>query len=335
MRARCARAQCGPHRHRCVLGRRVELAMTSLQCGKQVLAAANSSRSASRSNSSHRQHHRQQQQQQQPQPQVSNNQDGCTYFSANQYQPSAELVAHEQSEEPSLTRLNGQTQHCYQVHGETAPHQAEQVYQTLDIANPVQFGANITAGQHEHRLMVVNLQPTAASYQQADLTLDKSSSSSTYQHHHNYINSESTGVSITNSHESSFSSAASTSSSSEESSTLTRDERRAREANIPLTYYEIVNLSIDQFNEQLSRYQLTESQLTLIKDIRRRGKNKVAAQSCRKRKMEQIYELQHEVNHLADKRRSLNYECAQLIREHENLVQEYDKINAIINLFIG
>lgn len=114
------------------------------------------------------------------------------------------------------------------------------------------------------------------------------------------------------------------------SSTMTRDEKRAREANIPMSWYEIVNLSIEQFNEKLTKFTLTESQLTLIKDIRRRGKNKVAAQSCRKRKMEQIFELQHEVENLVDKKRALIDEKQQLIREHSQLVQRYDRIQAII-----
>lgn len=117
---------------------------------------------------------------------------------------------------------------------------------------------------------------------------------------------------------------------SEASSTLTRDEKRAREANIPLTYYQIVNLTIDKFNEQLAKYNLTESQLTLIKDIRRRGKNKVAAQSCRKRKMEEINKLQHEVTHLSNRRKLLSCECSQLAKEHDRLVQEYNKIYTII-----
>lgn len=113
-------------------------------------------------------------------------------------------------------------------------------------------------------------------------------------------------------------------------SNLSRDEKRAREANIPLTYNEIVNLSIDQFNEQLTKFQLSEQQLTLIKDIRRRGKNKVAAQSCRKRKMEQIFGLQHEVSSLVQKKVSLNCEFGQLIDEHKSLAQRYNEMCAYI-----
>lgn len=52
---------------------------------------------------------------------------------------------------------------------------------------------------------------------------------------------------------------------------------------------------MDEFNERLSKYDLSETQLSLIRDIRRRGKNKVAAQNCRKRKLDQIICLADEV----------------------------------------
>lgn len=56
---------------------------------------------------------------------------------------------------------------------------------------------------------------------------------------------------------------------------LTRDEKRANAMNIPMPVDEIVNLPMDEFNERLSKYDLSEAQLSLIRDIRRRGKNKV------------------------------------------------------------
>lgn len=57
---------------------------------------------------------------------------------------------------------------------------------------------------------------------------------------------------------------------------LTRDEKRARNLNIPISVYDIINLPMDEFNERLSKYDLSETQLSLIRDIRRRGKNKVS-----------------------------------------------------------
>ena len=59
---------------------------------------------------------------------------------------------------------------------------------------------------------------------------------------------------------------------------------------------DIVNPPMDEFNDMLSKEDLTEEQLNICRDIRRRGKNKVAAQNCRKRKLEQIDELQKKVD---------------------------------------
>ena len=39
---------------------------------------------------------------------------------------------------------------------------------------------------------------------------------------------------------------------------------------------DIVNFPMDEFNDLLSKRELTEEQLNLCRDIRRRGKNKVA-----------------------------------------------------------
>lgn len=64
---------------------------------------------------------------------------------------------------------------------------------------------------------------------------------------------------------------------------------------IPIPVQDIINLPMDEFNERLSKYELSETQLSLIRDIRRRGKNKVAAQNCRKRKLDQILSLADEV----------------------------------------
>ena len=52
---------------------------------------------------------------------------------------------------------------------------------------------------------------------------------------------------------------------------LNRDEKRAKALRIPITTEDIINLPIDEFNERLAKYELTEAQLSLIRDIRRRG----------------------------------------------------------------
>ncbi|XP_039439779.1 segmentation protein cap'n'collar isoform X1 [Culex pipiens pallens] len=100
---------------------------------------------------------------------------------------------------------------------------------------------------------------------------------------------------------------------------LTRDEKRARALNIPITVQDIINLPMDEFNERLSKYDLSETQLSLIRDIRRRGKNKVAAQNCRKRKLDQIVSLADEVKEMKNRKE-------RLLREREAVLSEQKKI---------
>ncbi|XP_073519200.1 transcription factor NF-E2 45 kDa subunit [Phyllobates terribilis] len=97
-----------------------------------------------------------------------------------------------------------------------------------------------------------------------------------------------------------------------------RDERRAAAMQIPFPTDRIVNLPVEDFNELLSRYTMTESQLALVRDIRRRGKNKVAAQNCRKRKMENISILEKEIGQLRSEREGLRREREQV----ENIISE-------------
>ncbi|XP_069509348.1 transcription factor NF-E2 45 kDa subunit isoform X2 [Ambystoma mexicanum] len=92
--------------------------------------------------------------------------------------------------------------------------------------------------------------------------------------------------------------------------TCSRDERRAMTMKIPFSIEKIINLPVDDFNELLSTYQLNEAQLALIRDIRRRGKNKVAAQNCRKRKLENIIHLEKDLDELKeDKEELLRERC--------------------------
>ncbi|KAL0129954.1 hypothetical protein PUN28_001903 [Cardiocondyla obscurior] len=100
---------------------------------------------------------------------------------------------------------------------------------------------------------------------------------------------------------------------------LTRDEKRARALNVPIAVSDIINLPMDEFNERLSKYDLSEAQLSLIRDIRRRGKNKVAAQNCRKRKLDQIISLADEVKEMRDRK-------MRLIRERDFMLIERQRV---------
>ncbi|XP_046976074.1 segmentation protein cap'n'collar-like isoform X3 [Vanessa cardui] len=100
---------------------------------------------------------------------------------------------------------------------------------------------------------------------------------------------------------------------------LSRDEKRAKALGIPLEVHDIINLPMDEFNERLSKHDLSEAQLSLIRDIRRRGKNKVAAQNCRKRKLDQITSLADEVRTVRDRK-------ARTQRDHNTLLAERQRI---------
>ncbi|XP_045783455.1 segmentation protein cap'n'collar-like isoform X3 [Maniola jurtina] len=100
---------------------------------------------------------------------------------------------------------------------------------------------------------------------------------------------------------------------------LSRDEKRAKALGIPLEVQDIINLPMDEFNERLSKHDLSEAQLSLIRDIRRRGKNKVAAQNCRKRKLDQITSLADEVRTVRDRK-------ARTQRDHHSLLAERQRV---------
>ncbi|XP_023992546.1 nuclear factor erythroid 2-related factor 2 [Salvelinus sp. IW2-2015] len=89
---------------------------------------------------------------------------------------------------------------------------------------------------------------------------------------------------------------------------LSRDEQRAKALQIPFTVDMIIDLPVDDFNEMMSKHQLNEAQLALVREIRRRGKNKVAAQNCRKRKMENITELEYDLDSLKEEKERLQTE---------------------------
>ena len=54
-----------------------------------------------------------------------------------------------------------------------------------------------------------------------------------------------------------------------------RDERKVRQNGLPLSCSQIIDSSMEEFNDLLTRHTLTEEQTALCRDIRRRGKNKV------------------------------------------------------------
>lgn len=108
---------------------------------------------------------------------------------------------------------------------------------------------------------------------------------------------------------------------------LSRDEKRARQLQIPMPVQDIINLPMDEFNERLSKYDLSESQLSLIRDIRRRGKNKVAAQNCRKRKLDQIICLADEVKDVRERKERIYRDREMGISSNEHIKRKFSMLH--------
>lgn len=106
-----------------------------------------------------------------------------------------------------------------------------------------------------------------------------------------------------------------------------RDEQALRDAHIELGIEEVVDSSADEFNELIRVNEFTPEQVNLLKDIRRRGKNKVAAQICRKRKLDSIDSLRAKVDELKSVK-------SELISEYNAIHDEVRQLKSK-KIFIG
>merc|ERR1719427_1412382 len=112
---------------------------------------------------------------------------------------------------------------------------------------------------------------------------------------------------------------------------LGKDEKLAKEAGITFNVKQtLVSLPMDEFNDLLSKNDLTEEQLNICRDIRRRGKNKVAAQNCRQRKMEQIEELHGRLRRAADRRDRVRCEHNRLLALYASQAGRLKKLTEIV-----
>merc|ERR1712032_272058 len=134
-----------------------------------------------------------------------------------------------------------------------------------------------------------------------------------------------------------------------------RDKRIARERGLSIfiSVYDIINIQMDEFNECLEHYKggvplssllgppnptltqviqdpetgeskakMTEEQAVLAREIRRRGKNEIAAQDCRKRANERISQLKNDVERERLRKEQKRQESAQLAQQLRHLEEK-------------
>uniref|UniRef100_A0A0K2TZV6 BZIP domain-containing protein n=1 Tax=Lepeophtheirus salmonis TaxID=72036 RepID=A0A0K2TZV6_LEPSM len=131
----------------------------------------------------------------------------------------------------------------------------------------------------------------------------------------------SSSSSTSSSSSSSFKNSSNSSFSSAFRSRYSKDEKRARDIGVPFSVEDIVSLPMDEYNDMIARHALTDDQLSLCRDIRRRGKNKVAAQNCRKRKIHQITELKTTIDLNREIQNRLIEQRSHLIRIREEYTE--------------
>ena len=92
----------------------------------------------------------------------------------------------------------------------------------------------------------------------------------------------------------------------------------------------LLSMPADRFNHLLDRSGLSENDVAYMKEWRRKGKNKMAAQQARKRKREEVDEMAAEVNQLKEELAMLREEQRSLQVELEHYPRECQRLEHVI-----
>ena len=92
----------------------------------------------------------------------------------------------------------------------------------------------------------------------------------------------------------------------------------------------LLSMPADRFNHLLDRSGLSENDVAYMKEWRRKGKNKMAAQQARKRKREEVDEMAAEVNKLKEELAMLREERQSLQVELEHYPRECRRLEHVI-----
>ncbi|XP_056613194.1 transcription regulator protein BACH1a [Triplophysa dalaica] len=96
---------------------------------------------------------------------------------------------------------------------------------------------------------------------------------------------------------------------------------QVQEVDLPFPVEQISSMTRRAFLQMLKQQRLTPEQLEFVQDVRRRSKNRVAAQRCRKRKIDCIYRLEGDIKKLMSEKEKLLQDRDQLRISMEELRQ--------------
>ncbi|XP_068441057.1 transcription regulator protein BACH1-like [Clinocottus analis] len=113
------------------------------------------------------------------------------------------------------------------------------------------------------------------------------------------------------------------------------NNKRAAEIQLPFPVGQISTLSRSAFQQLLRHHHLTQDQLEFVHDVRRRSKNRVAAQRCRKRKLDGIYQLECEIKKLKSQKDRLLHERTDLVHNLEETRQSLCGLCKSVSLETG